>query len=477
MVNSTSYSGPGSTTSSFVGSNSVIIPITTSSSSSASSPTNEQRPQHLREIQLEELYDSPERTRRGNSINVEDEEEVEEGDLASGYSRKGKAKFKQNEILQEEEEEDEQQDEEAEERKIIENLAKWSQQDRKRRASIRRQSQFVTPSLNLPSPPPVPSPSSIIRRTSTIIRKKTISRRSEGEEQEGVMELRTSTRSTTTRKGMRKSSVVIEQGRDGFVSPDSVLELPLFEGETPPISPRQSTNEPIVLPSNRTSTSTNDSGSRFIEDLSPIPSSSSSSVSSSPTKSIPSSLHQHQNNPFSPPKTPTKNPFSDSTTTIDLDSTPTTTTTSMKPTQMISARNYKTRGRGESIDSFRSLSSSATATMGGPPTSIEENDYRDRDRIGTNQFDYPVESDYYHSERPFFRDEQQLSTTSSPRIFPETSHTTKSRQEEQEEENEEVRNSVGLLDWLLCGCWRPRGWESGGDVRDGEQQGRTNPME
>lgn len=359
-------------------------------------------------------------------------------------------------------------------------MAKWSLQDRKRRASIRRQSQFVTPTLNLASPlPPVPSPTSLMRRTSTMIRKKTTNKRRTQEEEEGereegggggVIEL-SSSKGRTSRKGLRKSSIVLEQGRDGFVSPDSLLELPLVgEGETPPVSPRESTNKSITgARTSTSSTTTNSSRSRFIEDL-PLP--------SSPTKSISSSsfVNRNHNNPFSPPTTPTKNPFSDSTTTttttIDLDSTP-------KQTETLSARNTYPTSR-ESTDSFKSVSSSDTATIGGGTergergelrTSIDENDYRDRDRVETNQFDYHINGDY-HSQRPFFQDEQPT-MTSPPRLF-STTHARIRRQEE--EENEEVRNSVGLLDWLLCGCWRPRGWESGVN-RDGEQQGRTNPME
>ena len=42
---------------------------------------------------------------------------------------------------------------------------------------------------------------------------------------------------------------------------------------------------------------------------------------------------------------------------------------------------------------------------------------------------------------------------------------------EEEEEDDDHSKSVGILDWLLCGCFR------GADDREGEQAGRTNPME
>ena len=65
---------------------SVIIPTPTTTT------TTRHSQQPLREIQLEELYDSPERGRKNHLRREEEEEvEVEEGDLArSGYRRTGR---------------------------------------------------------------------------------------------------------------------------------------------------------------------------------------------------------------------------------------------------------------------------------------------------------------------------------------------------------------------------------------------------
>lgn len=325
-------------------------------------------------------------------------------------------------------------------------MAKWSKADSKRRASIRKQSQFVTPSLPPLLPQSLPSSATaatnLMRRTSTIIRRKTINnsssnrRKSNNEEEEeegnGIIELRSSTGSRDSNKSrknkstMRKESLVLSRGRDGFVSPDSVLELPL---ETPPISPR--------LP--RTSTSTNEStGSRFIEDLqqqqpstttslSPPPPASRNSTSSSTATTI-------ERNPFSPPPT-SKNPFADSTITIN---------------------------------SFDSISSNGTATLGNGV------------RGGGGGGQEPSNDDENRPNQPLFYQIQPL-PNSPPLVVPSPHpHPTRHGHEHDDEEFQdlEVRNSVGWLDWLLCGCWRPRGWDSYERGGEGEaQQGRTNPNE
>lgn len=399
-----------------------------------------------------------------------------EGVITSGGSQdrgkwKGKAKVDHNQSDRQGDrhEEEDEVDPEIEERRIRENLAKWSQADRKRRASIRRQSQFVTPTINLPNPPPVPSASALIRRTSTMVRKRTMGRglssSSRGAQEEenpevrggkGVIELRSSTGSSS-RKELRKHSVVLERGRDGFVSPDSALGIPLVregeEDESPPVSPRLASEVTSQMVPTRTSTSTNDSrtsGSRFIEDL-PLP---------SPTRLT-------NQNPFSSPpaqlpNTPTKNPFSDSTTTVDLDATPTANSRKVMS------------GRGESMESLRSISSSNdTATIGDTERRTSRDEHDPRDALAPQSKAEPLSEQYHdHFAAPTLYQHEPL-PTSPPLVVPPYKNPNRIDRELQ---NEEVQHTVGLLDWLLCGCWRPRGWDS--NLRDGQQQqGRTNPME
>ena len=45
---------------------------------------------------------------------------------------------------------------------------------------------------------------------------------------------------------------------------------------------------------------------------------------------------------------------------------------------------------------------------------------------------------------------------------------------DQDEEEQDDVGGIGLLDWLLCGCWRNLG---DGEEGDREQRGRTNPNE
>ncbi|GAA5876916.1 hypothetical protein JCM16303_006335 [Sporobolomyces ruberrimus] len=453
---------------------SVIVPSSSSSSSLPQPPT----------IQLEDIYDSPERTRKtytlgSHRISVEDGEEGDLGGTGRGKDRKGKGK--QVEVHEEgeegSEEEEEVIDEAAEERKIQENLAKWSKADSKRRASIRRsQHEFVTPTIlpgGAPPIPSLPSPTALIRRTSTMIRNKT-GRRSRGTtEGDGVMELESSTGSNGTerrsRKGRRKDSNVLERGRDGFVSPDSVLELPLVEGETPPLSP---TYDDAARTSNA-------SGSRFIEGFD-------DDDDNHSTRSSISILNRNQN-PFSPPITPVKDPFSDSHssstaaaagTTIYPDSTP-------RATSHLASRPSQSMSDGRpSIDSFESSTSSnatfSDRTRGGGRGGGKM--LVDQSSMGETRYDsydptHPTSPPQIDSpplkgvEGSRFR---ESSMASSPLVAtPKVRRIT-----EEDEENEEVRNTVGLLDWLLCGCWRPRGRDSRGE-RGGfeEQQGRTNPME
>lgn len=303
-----------------------------------------------------------------------------------------------------------------------------------------------------------------------MIRKNTLTRkgrRSKGNSFEGtgnddeedgrVIELRSSTgsgasRLSMSRKGRRKESLVLDQGRDGVVHPDSVFELPsrTFGSQaedTPPISPSlplvsspttSNPFSPVTSPSRpttlRTESRISTSGSRFIEDLAPIPTESSPRSSTSTTR-----------NPFSPPITPTKNPFSDHSRldSIDQDSTP-------RP-------QFHTRPSSSTVQSYQSQSTIGNGKQLEPSIADYEEDGRPSGPLAGQS-----------EEPPYFRE---------PIMSPTNVRSPRNRVQEDEDEGEEEgeKNEVGIFDWLLCGCFRTR--ESRPDEDGWEQQGRTNPNE
>ncbi|GAA5823171.1 hypothetical protein JCM11251_007508 [Rhodosporidiobolus azoricus] len=375
-------------------------------------------------------------------------------------------------------------DEEAEARRIQENLARWSRADSKRRASLRRSSTLVYPAL--PSPPPVPSATTLIRRTSTLIR--TASKRRAGSREFAHLEPeevelgdgRASVESSPPplvggsvvgRRGRKKLSVVTGQGKTAsavgalprvgeeaddsdpaktpttatqptpvpnftLLSPSSTpLSAPPAPPLPDPFSPSPSNASFVSLASTARSDRAVKTGSRFIEDLPPLPL---SPIGESP----------HHGNPFVTPTTPTNaaslpfsmrtapsssssppraNPFSD-VIVISPPNSPPHPSSSVRP-QALSRPSQTT---------ISTLSSTATATA----------------------------SSYVPYSRSSTMDISQPPSPSSPRSPPFAANGT-------DRQRDEGTGRVGLLNWLMCGCFRAGSRDNEGV----EQQGRTNPME
>ncbi|GAA5945811.1 hypothetical protein JCM1841_000510 [Sporobolomyces salmonicolor] len=404
-------------------------------------------------------------------------------------------------------------DEAAEERKVQENLARWSRAEQKRRASIRRSSQFVTPSLPpLPSAPPVPSASTIMRRTSTLVRKASRGRRrrkgasvvglglGEGEQLELSGEMQGG--GVAARRGRRKLSVKIAQGRDGSRERSSVVTLSevgeapandLDDGDedalrTPTASTMPTPNLPSSVasstttaptPSNASFASLSRMTSRFVEDLPPSLSATSSRASLqlqsgglSPTS--PTAVAGRANpfsdavvipsppGPHAPPQPPRPAPASE----LDL------------PARGVRPPAPRSSPSQQSVQTFAS-STVAPSTW----TATTEPSYDAYDAYNETATRPLAASAAYDSASP-----------GSPAMRPHGGHRQPLRRrsddvgrdggsedEDEDEEEEEEPPTVGLLDWLLCGCFRPQGWDrprgEGGAARYEQQEGRTNPME
>ncbi|GAA6060846.1 hypothetical protein JCM10212_005264 [Sporobolomyces blumeae] len=477
-------------------------------------------------------------------------------------SRKGKGR--QVDLIESDEDGQDDEDPEAEERKIRENLAKWSKADSNRRASMRRRSQFVTPTF--PTPPPVPSASTIIRRTSTMIRRKSQSRR-QGKNRKGSGDLRGSIDDVeldggqtfeahaddaySQRKARRKDSVVLEAGRDGPRPPSPPPPLPTgsasFDGRPESITGLARDADPDDGPSSaiqtvdaRTSVLSN--GSRFIEDLpiSPPPfpqphrprsRASLDREGASSASSTRSSASTVRSNPFaSPPVTPVKNPFLDGTTPIreptsflDEDETPKGKDRQSRsnPDVELSGREggsregSPSRARSTSRDSAHSASSSYLMRPTSSVASTRSRDDKDTSRprpvrplavrtdsastvstVTSPTFEPLSASDSNRAPSSLAYGPHSISMRSStslydPPLRPQYDPRRRMAGElegrdENEIEDAPVRNTVGILDWLLCGCFRLQGWDEDdgrGGGRSGsragveQQSGRTNPME
>ncbi|GAA5939577.1 uncharacterized protein JCM15063_006223 [Sporobolomyces koalae] len=451
-------------------------------SASNSAPSNIHSASTTTRIPIEPLYDSPERSKRTLSYDNDDDGQEHSGDLGSmNYDQtqrtrvdKGKGKAKQQEVEQHQVEE---LDEEAEERRVQENLAKWSKAESKRRASMRKnQMEFVIPTLPTAPLPPVPSASTIVRRTSTMIRNKSISRKNrrsnagrDYEQDGGGFELRASTSSSpqASRRERRRESIKLDSGKD-----EPATTTTAFYDDVPPVPPLPSSPPPIPSPtsneSSRVSITSNNTGSRFTEDL-PLAS--------------PRSSTSTTRNPFSPPITPIKNPFSDS----ELDTrTSTSTNSELDSTPRASRRRHESTTRSSSVSSGSILSvesqssTTSTLTAGGydqrgtrprelslsPPIDIDDDQ---NDATSPNAYEPRLVDPFAYDSRPTAS--MSIPTPDQQRRLDVTDAGPCGG-------NRPVRNTVGLLDWLLCGCWRQKGWDSvDHEDRFEEQQGRTNPME
>lgn len=300
----------------------------------------------------------------------------------------------------------------------MQNLAAWSRAESTRRAAVRKTSTLV-----LPSAPPLPSATTLARRSSALIRagSKRLSRTNLPSED---IPLRDSSElvdhgiEPESRRALRKGSVRLndrEESRNRGEGMDKVVE----EEEDRPVTPTSTKpfNNPLV-PTLSTS-------SRFLEDLPP----------QSPTR--PTTTQPHQAKPtrlsldtnaspeedLTPSPTDSSNPFSDG---FELHNTP-----------GAKMNGNKSRGGGfgvstDSVDTIR-----AGGTTGRERESEEVREYEGRGYVGREA--------YLASGR---------------------------RRQQQEEEEVDDVGGVGWLDWLLCGCFRA------GEGREGEEQaGRTNPNE
>ncbi|BGP42233.1 hypothetical protein JCM10449v2_006238 [Rhodotorula kratochvilovae] len=365
-------------------------------------------------------------------------------------------------------------DEAAEERRIQENLARWSRADAKRRASLRRSTKLVMPSL--PSPPPVslPSPTALVRRTSTLLRSGSRRRREsveigglEAEELERGAEVMQLEEGVAGRRGRQKLSLQIGAGADiadGAAAPRSVAGEGLSRvGEeadeddfgngahtstsashsrtsadsaplatptrTPSSNPFSPSNASFVSLDSTFTDRTARTGSRFIEDLPALPPSAAGTPHTSPSK----------------PATPASaNPFLD------------VVITSPTPTRP----GPRTRGSASTLHTLASSYApprTPSPTGGGSATS--------------SPFSSPALSSAnvspYQPPGTRLRRAPRPAAAMDPFAARLDGAYGAAHAGEREEE-------IGWLDWFLCGCFR-----AGGGQRDErvEQQGRTNPME
>ncbi|GAA5922058.1 hypothetical protein JCM3775_003478 [Rhodotorula graminis] len=385
-------------------------------------------------------------------------------------------------------------DEAAEERRIQQNLAKWSRADAKRRASLRRSTKLVMPSL--PSPPPL-SPTSLVRRTSTLLR--TGSRRRAGsgtveassleagdfelggtdamQLEEGVAGRRARKKlsvqvgaaegSATTLvdagrpsgKGglaqVGEDDEAVRAGGPSRLPPDERLSLDNASLVTPtsthhPSNPFSPSNASFVSLESTATDRTARAASRFIEDLPVLPSSTPSTPQGSPTKR--SSM------------APGSNPFLD------------VVVTSPTPTRP-GALSLRT-GSSHTLHTVNSNASTVhtptTASFCAPAPPPP----RTPSPAWSSNHSTPFSSPGLYTpanarqRRPSPRTSMPSMRAASP------SSSAYGAQQEQRRRGGDIgdddEDDIGWLDWLLCGCFRV-----GDGQRDGriEQQGRTNPME
>ncbi|BGP26411.1 hypothetical protein JCM10295v2_005364 [Rhodotorula toruloides] len=432
-----------------------------------------------------EPYDSPLKPEHAGSTyasggqETDLAEEDDNGDLGVRPSRRekgkgravhlqeGRARTIEGEVHIQMEEERDEIDEAAEERRVQENLARWSRADAKRRASLRRSTKLVYPSI--PSPPPLPPASTLLRRTSTLLRTGSTRRRGAGGADTEELELGGTGRaggesSVADRRGRRRLSVKIESGRDGSLDEHSeafpedgdakgsvkgfarlaeedeklaqtpTSERPSAGSAQNPFSSSNASFATFDISQTQRTIRTTRTGSRF-EDLPPLP------------QSPPSPSFSVSRDPFASPHTsPSKPPH-------HIDDVIVTHPTPSRPTPF-------SRPSQQSIATFASTAAPSFATR------------------ATNMA-YPHQLDRSNSPGAY-------STGSSPLASPGLGSARRRRSGGREgngrsdsddsygRQGLEPEEEIGWLDWLLCGCFR-----TGTGQRDEEieQQGRTNPME
>lgn len=358
----------------------------------------------------------------------------------------------------------------------------------KKRADVRRSSTLVYPSLPSPPPIPIPSASSIVRRTSTLIRAGT--RRKASRDVGGLdaeeMELGRTGGSVPPavdvagRRGRRKLSVVIGTGADGEGEGVGSLKRVGEEGEErdpalTPTGPSQqlslrtptsATSPPLSNPfspagvstvslasTSTTTTRSAKTASRFIEDLPPLP--------ISPPLDAPTS------NPFGTPTTPTgggrlpfssrsPNPFADVIVT-----TPSTSSASHLSQPQSHRPGFSSRPSQQSFaDTFASSAPPSRRSSIAPPSRS------------------PSPSSGL-SPGGLARRRRPSSTASTPTLRADEEYRRAAGRRrdfasDADRDEQRSRGKIGLLDWLMCGCWRVGGYD---DEEGAEQQGRTNPNE
>ncbi|GAA6021580.1 hypothetical protein JCM11491_000264 [Sporobolomyces phaffii] len=360
------------------------------------------------------------------------------GDLGLGRTDtldKGKARM--TPTTDDDEEADHQGDEVdrawAEERRIRENLAAWSKADRYRRASRRRTSEFVTPTTT-----PGPTLERLLFRKTTTTTVTRI-RRNHADPTNGETRSRAPATTTTTDGGTSSTTTPLTQRGATRRSESSVGLHPHHHARdggavvvpSPDAAAEDDEDRSVELELAPVRLS---SGSRFIEDL-PFASSS----------SRPPTPPNEDENPFSDPH------GHDRSTSVTLERDEHERPESIAST--CSATEPDPFGRGH-----REVEPASTAAV-----AADDRDDQRRARRAPQPG-----SSLRHDTPPLPHEGMRQGDDNDDEV----------------EENAPVRGTVGLVDWLLCGCWRPRGWDLGDDEiqsnrgwdRD-QQHGRTNPME
>ncbi|BGP34040.1 hypothetical protein JCM10296v2_005855 [Rhodotorula toruloides] len=428
-----------------------------------------------------EPYDSPLKPEHAGSTyasggqETDLAEEDEDGDLGVRPSRRDKGKGRavdqegqlasmrtlNGEVKLQMEEEADQVDEAAEERRVQENLARWSRADAKRRASLRRSTKLVYPSL--PSPPPLPPASTLIRRTSTLLRTGSTRRRGTGSVHAEELELagagQAGESSVSDRRGRRRLSVKIDSGRDGSLdeqseaspAPQDTKGFARMAEEDEELAQTPTSGRPSADSAQNPFSSSNASfatfdtaqtqktirttrtGSRFVEDLPPLP------------QSPPSPSSSVNRDPFASPRASPSKPSHHIVDVIVTQPTPSRPIPFSRPSQQSIATFASTAG-----PSFASEATTMTYLRQlGRPDSPE----------AYSTCSSPLASPGFGRRR------RSSGREGSSRSDSDDSY---GRQGPEKEED------IGWLDWLLCGCLRTGTGQRDEEV---EQQGRTNPME
>ncbi|BGP02004.1 Serine/arginine repetitive matrix 1 [Rhodotorula toruloides ATCC 204091] len=431
-----------------------------------------------------EPYDSPLKPEHAGSTyasggqETDLAEEDEDGDLGVRPSRRDKGKGRavdeegqpgsmrsaNGEVKIQMEEEADQVDEAAEERRVQENLARWSRADAKRRASLRRSTKLVYPSL--PSPPPLPPASTLIRRTSTLLRTGSTRRRGTGSVDAEELELGGAGQaggesSVSDRRGRRRLSVKIDSGRDS--SPDEqseaspapqntqgfarlaeedeelaqtpTSERPSADSAQNPFSSSNASFATFDTAQSQKTIRTTRTGSRFVEDLPPLP------------QSPPSPSSSVDRDPFASPHASPSKPSHHIVDVIVTQPTPSRPTPFSRPSQ-------------QSIATFASTTApsfASEATTMTYPQQLGRPDSPEAYSTGSS----PLASPGFGSARR----RRSGGREGNGRSDSDDSYGRQGLEKEEE---------IGWLDWLLCGCFRTGTGQRDEEV---EQQGRTNPME